>query len=180
MRWRQMVEFFDLGKRDVHLRTAGSLACGNQLGQPVQCLRAEHEINIWRTLYNFCTFLAGNTTSHTNEEAGLIFFQSPDSTQVVKYLLLGFFPHRAGIEKNDVSISRIVRFFHALGSVKHIGHLLRVILVHLTAEGFDIKFLGHYYFQLILKLNQLLIPKPFGNPLETANLPTLVRFIRYF
>jgi hypothetical protein len=93
---------------------------------------------------------------------------------------MGFFPHRAGIEKDDVSICRIVCFFHALRSVKHIGHLLRVILVHLAAEGFDIKFLGHYYFLLIAKSNVSLLRNSPGLLENRAQPLHSDQFISYF
>ena len=74
-----MVEFFDFGKRDIDLGTAGSAARGNQLRQSVQSLRAEYQIHIWRAFHDLRAFLARDTAADTDQEIGLSVFQMPDS-----------------------------------------------------------------------------------------------------
>ena len=64
-----MVELFNLGKADVHLRALFALALGQQIGQAVQGLRAKHHVHIRRTFDDLGTFLAGHATAHADQHA---------------------------------------------------------------------------------------------------------------
>ena len=64
-----------------------------------------------------------------------------DPPQIVEDLFLRLFTDRTGVEEDDVCLFRIVSRRHRLGSVQHIRHLVRVILVHLAAKRADIKLL---------------------------------------
>ena len=142
-----MIEFFNLGERDIHLRAARGFTCGNQLRQPVQGLRTKYQIDIWRTLHYFCAFLAGDATPYAYEKIRVGRFKMPDASQIMKYLFLGFLPHRAGVEQDHIGLGGIICFFHALRVMQHVRHLVRVVLVHLAAKRFNIKFFSHTYLQ---------------------------------
>src|SRR5688500_3241102 len=89
-----------------------------------------------------------------------------DASKIMKHLFLSLLPHRAGVEQNHIGFSRIVRFFHAPGVVKHIGHLVRVILVHLAAKRFNVKFFYHASIQVYAKRCVELSPEITGIPLS--------------
>jgi hypothetical protein len=140
-RRRQVVEFFDLGKADVDLRLAQPGAVGQQLRQAVQRLRAEHHIDIRRALDDGRAFLAGHAAAHADQHA--FFLQVLDAAQVAEDFFLCFFAHGAGVEEDQVGLLHVQRRLVALGGMEHVGHLVRVVLVHLAAEGFDKDFFAH-------------------------------------
>ncbi len=142
-----MIELLDLRKGNIHLGAPRALARGDHLRQAVQGLRAEHQVHVWRAPHNLPAFLARDTSSDSNQEIGIVLFQMPDAPKVVKHLFLRFFPYRTSIEKDDVRFRGIVRLFHLLRDAKNVGHLFRVVLVHLTAKGLDIEFLDQEFTQ---------------------------------
>ena len=140
---RQMVEFFDLGKRDVDLRAAGAPARLYQRRQPMQRLGAEHHVDVRRAGHDVGPFLAGDAAAHPDDQARAFELQSPHAAQVGEGLFFGFFAHRAGVEQDDVRLRRVIGGFEGLALSEHVGHLGRVVLVHLTAEGLDVQLAGH-------------------------------------
>ena len=46
-------------------------------------------------------------------------------------------------EVTDVGLRRVVGGFEGLALSEHVGHLGRVVLVHLTTEGLDVQLAGH-------------------------------------
>jgi len=64
--------------------------------------------------------------------------------QVGKHLFLRFFANRTGVEQDDIGIFRALRQFHPAPDTQHIGHLGRVVLVHLAAKGADKEFAGFF------------------------------------
>ena len=72
-----------------------------------------------------------------------------DAPQIVKHLFLRLFAHRTGIEENHVRVGWIIRFHHALHRAKQVRHLFRVVLVHLAAKRFYIKFFRHGLYILL-------------------------------
>ena len=52
--------------------------------------------------------LVGHTAAEADDEAGLFFFQSLEGTHVAEHSLLGVFPHRAGVEEDEVCILRFL------------------------------------------------------------------------
>ena len=136
-----MVKLFDLGEADVHLRFVQRLARVQQLGQAVQGLGPKHHVHIGRALDDLGAFLAGHAATHANLHAfGLEVLDAP---QIAKHLLLCLLAYRAGVEQNQICLVHVVGFLIALGGVQHVRHLVRVVLVHLAAEGFDKDFFGH-------------------------------------
>ena len=143
-RRRQVVELFDFRKADIHLRMLLPLALGQQLGQAVQGLRAKHHVHIGRALDDFFPFLAGDATTHADQHPFLL--EVFDAPQVGKDFFLRFFTHRAGVEQNQVGLFGVVCRLIPFGCAQHIGHLGRVVLVHLAAKGFD-----KYFFTWFLR-----------------------------
>jgi hypothetical protein len=113
------------------------------LRQPVQRLRSEHHIDIRGTAHDCRAFLAGHAAADADDQVGLCLLQLAHAAEIVEHAFLRFFAHRAGIEKNDVGFRSVERQREAVGGGEHVGHLVRVVLVHLTAEGADIEFSGH-------------------------------------
>jgi hypothetical protein len=111
------------------------LARLDHLRQPVQGLRAEHEVDIGRALDDGRAFLAGHAAADADQHALLL--QVLDAAEVGEDLLLRLLAHRAGVEEDQVGLLDIGRGLVALGGTQHVGHLVRVVLVHLAAEGAD-------------------------------------------
>ena len=104
-----MIELLDLRKRDVDLRPAGAAARFDQLRQPMQRLRAEHDVDIGRALDDRRAFLAGNTAADADHEVGIQPLQVLDAPEIGEHLFLRLFAHRAGVEEDDVGILRASR-----------------------------------------------------------------------
>ena len=109
----------------------------------MQGLRAKHHVHKGRTFDDLCAFLAGHTTAYANQYA--FFGQVAHAAQVRKNFLLRLFAHRAGVEQNEVGLVHVLRRGVTLGGTQHVSHLVRVVLVHLAAKGFDEYFfaVGH-------------------------------------
>ena len=101
----------------------------------------KHHVHIRRAFDDFGPFLAGHATAHANQHA--LGFQVLDAAQIAEHFLLCPFAHRAGVEQDQIGLVHVLGRFIALGGLHHIGHLVRVVLVHLAAEGFDKDFFAH-------------------------------------
>ncbi len=51
--------------------------------------------------------------------------------------------HRARVEQDDVGVLRALGQRETVGGGEHVGHLVRVVLVHLAAERADVELLRH-------------------------------------
>ena len=51
--------------------------------------------------------------------------------------------HRAGVEQDDVRVFRGVGLDDAFRSSEYVGHLVRIVLVHLAPKGADEQFFCH-------------------------------------
>ena len=107
----------------------------------MQSLRPEHHVHIRRSRNDGFALLAGHTTADRNLNA--FFLQVFHPTQIGEDFFLGFFTHRAGVEDHQVGLVDVGGLFVALGSAQHVGHFVRVVLVHLATEGFDKDFAAH-------------------------------------
>ena len=132
---RQVIELFDLGKADVDLRAMLLSALVQQLRQAMQRLRAEHHIDIRRALDDRGAFLARDAAADADQHA--LGFEMLDTPEIAEHLLLRLLAHRAGVEEDQVSLLDIGGRLVALRGMQHVGHLVRVVLVHLAAEGLD-------------------------------------------
>ncbi|MNS94022.1 hypothetical protein D3C72_1282230 [compost metagenome] len=141
-RGRHVVELFDFREADVHLRTAFGTAARDQVGQAVQRLRPEHHVDIGRALDDGGAFLAGHAATHADHQVRIGLLQVLHPAQVRKHFFLRLFTHRTGVEQDDVGLFRVVGQLQALVAAQHVGHLVRVVLVHLAAEGADVQLAG--------------------------------------
>ena len=101
----------------------------------MQRLRPEHNIDEGRASHDGLALLAGDTTPDTNQQVRIGQFQIAHPAQVVKYFFLCPLAHRTGIEQDQIGVLRPVGQLVAFCVIEHIGHLVRVVLVHLTAES---------------------------------------------
>src|SRR5690606_34359880 len=101
-----------------------------------------HHVDIGRTLDDGLAFLAGHAAAHSDDEVGVEFFQVLHAAQVGEDLFLGLLAHRTGVEQDDVGVFGVVGQFEALVAAQHVGHFVRVVLVHLAAERADVQFAG--------------------------------------
>ena len=138
---RQVIELLDFGEADVDLGFVQSRTFGQQVRQAMQRLGTEHHVNIRRALDDGRAFLAGHATAHADEHA--FFLQVLDAAQVAEDFFLRLFTHRAGVEQDQVGFVDILGGLVALCRMQYVGHLVRVILVHLAPEGFDKNFFAH-------------------------------------
>ena len=134
-RRRQVVELLDLGKADVDLRPLLALLAGQHRRQPVQGLRSEHEVDVGRALDDRRAFLAGDAAADADQRA--LVLQVLDPAEVAEHLVFGLLADRAGVEQDQVGLLDVVGRLVAGGGVQHVGHLVRVVDVHLAAEGLD-------------------------------------------
>src|SRR5690606_1792409 len=123
------------GEADVNLRLAAILPLPDQLGQAVQRLRPEYHINIGRAPDNGLTLLAGHTAADTNDQVRALVFKLAHTSKIRKYFFLGLFTYRTRIEQNDVVVFGGLGYFDAYVFVLDVDHFVRVVFVHLTAEG---------------------------------------------
>ena len=74
--------------------------------------------------------------------SGLPRLERAHAAQVVEHALLRLLAHRARVEQDDVGVLRPVGEREAVGRVEHVGHAVRVVLVHLASERSDEELLG--------------------------------------
>ena len=65
------------------------------------------------------------------------------AAEIVEDAFLRVFAHGARVEQDHVGILGPVRARESFGRVQHVGHLVRVVLVHLAAERADEKLFRH-------------------------------------
>ena len=100
-----MVELLDLGKADVDLRRGRSRAARAMSSrQPVQRLRAEHDVDVRRAPDDGRAFLARDAAADADDEVGLAGLERAHAAEVVEHALLRLLAHRAGVEQDDVGV----------------------------------------------------------------------------
>ena len=134
----QAVEFLDLRKAHVDLRPARSPQSLDHLREPMQGLRTEHQIHVRSARGDALALLAGHTTAHADDHVRPQLLERAPFAEQREHLFLGLLPHGAGVDQQHVRLRRIVRTGHPVGRLEHIPHLAGIVLVHLTAEGFDV------------------------------------------
>ncbi len=138
-----MVELFDFRKTDIDLRAAGSASLIQHFRQAMQGLRAEYQIDIRRAFDDRFALLRCDAAADTDHEIGLVALQFAQATEIGKHFFLRFLAHRTGVQQDHIGFFRCVGLDEAFGGMEHIGHFVRVILVHLATEGFDEYFFLH-------------------------------------
>ena len=78
----------------------------DHLGQPVQRLRAEHEIDVRRARDDRRAFLARDAAADADQHVRALALQMLHAAEIVEDLLLRFLAHRAGVEEDDVGLAR--------------------------------------------------------------------------
>ena len=89
-RFRQVVEFFDFRKGNVHhLNGVGGFV--HHIRQAVQGLRTEHHVDERCALDNGIAFLRGHTATHTDLQIRIFGFQAFPASQLMEHFFLRFF-----------------------------------------------------------------------------------------
>jgi hypothetical protein len=88
-------------------------------------------------------FLARHAAADADHQVGIGELQQAYPAEVVENALLRLLAHRAGIEENDVGVVGGVGLDDFFGGSEYVGHLVRIVLVHLAPEGADEQFFGH-------------------------------------
>jgi hypothetical protein len=137
---RQMVELLDLGEGNVDLRLAQAAPFGDQLRQAMQGLRAEDDVDVGRARDDRRALLTGHATADADDQVGIGQLQQAHPAEVVENAFLRLLAHRAGVEEDDVGVVGGVGLDDFFGCSEHVGHLVRIVLVHLAPEGADEQF----------------------------------------
>ena len=119
----------------------------------MQRLRAEDDVDIGRAADDLPTLLARDTSAHADENVGTRTLERLHAPEVGEHLLLRLLAHRAGIEEDEVGLGGVAGFLVTLGGGEHVGHLVRVVLVHLASERADEYFLRLRHAVLGAELN---------------------------
>src|SRR3546814_15272057 len=104
----QAVELLDLGEADVDLRRAGLAAGADQLGQAVQGLRTEHQVDVGRALHDRLAFLRGHAAADADDHGLAVGLERLPPAQLAEHLLLRLFADRAGVDQHHRSEERRV------------------------------------------------------------------------
>ncbi len=118
---------------DRHLLTKGGL--GDQVGQFIDMLGADHQVHKGHPVDDFPAFLLGHAAGHRHHQTGSVLFEHPHPPEQAVDLLLGLVADGAGVDHHHVG----QRDFRGAGIGllgEELGHDLRVALVHLAAKGF--------------------------------------------
>ena len=107
----------------------------------VQGLGAKHYVNIGCSGNDGRAFLTRYAAADADQHA--FFLQVFDAAQIAENFFLRLLAHRASVEQNQVSLFHVLCRLIAIGCAQNVLHFVRVVLVHLAAEGFDKDFFGH-------------------------------------
>src|SRR5690606_10962699 len=103
-RFRQAVEFFNLREGDVDNRAAAGDDFLQHIGQAVQGLRPEYEVDVRCPAADALAFLAGNAPAHADHDAGPFLLERTPAPEFGKDLLLCLLPDRAGVDEQEIRI----------------------------------------------------------------------------
>ncbi len=95
----------------------------------------------WR--YDRRAFLACDTAANADHQRRIQDFEVAYAPQIMKNPFLRLFTYRAGIEENHVGVIGPIGDFQPGSRMQHVGHLGRVILVHLAAKRTDVQLATH-------------------------------------
>ncbi len=109
----------------------------------MQRLRPEDEVDIGRAPDDRRALLARDATADADDEIGTLGLERAHAAEIVEHALLRLLAHRARVEQDDVGILGTIGQREAVCRLEHVGHLARVVLVHLAAERTDVELLRH-------------------------------------
>src|SRR4030042_3590024 len=98
---------------------------------------SDHHIEVGNPLQQSLAFLLGHTAGPSDDCSSLLFHSLKSSKGAVD-LLLRLFSATAGVDEDEVGLLRI-RCFEKMRPLEKPGDLLRVMLIHLAAIGFDVE-----------------------------------------
>jgi len=142
-RRRQVIEFLDLRKGDIDLRGPRLASCAEQRRQPVERLRPEHEIDVRRTPHDRRAFLRRDAAADADQHVRSRRLERAHAAEVMEHALLRLLAYRARVEQDDVRVVGTIGPHQPLGGSEHVGHAVRIVLVHLTAERADEELARH-------------------------------------
>src|SRR5579862_6584242 len=142
-RRRQPIELLDLGKAHVDHRAAALAALGEHVCKPMKSLRAEHEVDERGALGYRVALLARYTAADTDQHPRPLSLERAPLTEQREHLLLRLLANRARVHEQYVRLGGVVGWLKARSLAQHVRHPGGVVLVHLTAEGFDEVVAGH-------------------------------------
>ena len=138
----QEVELLLGGKIGLDHRPAGTRRARHHLGEPVVCLRAEHDVHIGCACQDLAPLrlrhAAGDCKDGSLSRIGARLLDHPQAPELREHLLGSAIADMAGVEDHHV------RRVGALGRrvaerAEHIGHARTVIDVHLAAPRDDVE-----------------------------------------
>ena len=117
-------------------RPVGALG-GDQFGQAVQGLRTEHQVDVRRALDDRRALLRGHAAADADHHRAVALLERLPAAELAEHLFLRLLADRAGVDQDDVGFFDLVGQLQAVAGGEHVGHLGRVVLVHLAAVGLD-------------------------------------------
>ena len=109
----------------------------------MQRLRAEHEVDVRGARDDGRTLLRRDAAADADQDVRAGRLQAAYAAEVVEHALLRLFAHRAGVEQDDVRVLGTVGQRKPFAG-EHVGHAVRVVLVHLAAERANEKLACHW------------------------------------
>jgi hypothetical protein len=110
----QAIELLDLGEADVDLRQAGRALGLDELGQAVQGLRAEDQVDVGRALDDGVAFLRGHAAADPDHHRLATLLERLPAAELAEHLFLGLLADRAGVDQDDVGFLDVGGQFEAV------------------------------------------------------------------
>ena len=133
----EVVEFFNGGEGDIHLRGAGLAASGDEFGEAVEGLGAEDDIHKGGAADDVCALLTGDASADGDEGVWVFALEAADAAEVGEDLFLCFVADGAGVEEDDLRFVRGGGGDGAGAAAEEVRDFGGVVFVHLAAEGAD-------------------------------------------
>ncbi len=132
----------ELGLHDPSFFAALLLGAGDELGQAVIALRADHEVDDAGALDDLGAFGLGDAAGHRDHGlAALLLLLLPQAPELGIDLFGGLLADVAGVEDDEIGVLGRVRLDIALAR-QRVRHALGVIDVHLATEGLYVQLAG--------------------------------------
>jgi hypothetical protein len=105
-----------------------------------RCTRfwGRNEVEAWKPPQQLVALLLGDAAPHSDHELRLAALAGEQDAELGVEPVLGLLPDRARVDHDDVrGLGSLARGQPRV--VQQVRHLLRIVLVHLTAEGADVE-----------------------------------------